>query len=161
MEITITASDLRHGDKFTYGNWTYTVRAIEEQADGSLNLYVVDSPYHMGFYGDTPVELIERGDGCRCEFQSGLCDACAARHAAPARPAAPQLTSEMAELVRAAERRVEFIKRSPHVADDYERMIHFVDPDGRTRKSRYTTEKGFLTAYAREARRGSYIIFAD
>lgn len=77
-----------------------------------------------------------------------------------AKPAAPELGPLTLQHIIEAERDLASIKRSGH-DDGQWRYLKVVTPEGRTTAREYRTQKGFLTAYLREAKRGSDILIAE
>jgi hypothetical protein len=79
---------------------------------------------------------------------------------AAAKPAAPAMGELTAKYVAEAEADLASIKRTGY-DDGKWRYLKVITPEGRTTAREYRTQKGFLTAYVREARRGSDILIAE
>lgn len=84
----------------------------------------------------------------------------AEKAARPAPAAAPVMGELTAKYVREAEADLASIKRTGY-DDGQWRYLKVITPEGRTTAREYRTQKGFLTAYIREARRGSDILIAE
>ncbi len=74
--------------------------------------------------------------------------------------AAPTLTGLALQYVLEAESDLKAIARTGY-DDGRWRYMKWVSPEGRMSRREYRTQKGFLTAYIREAHRGSDILIAE
>lgn len=83
-----------------------------------------------------------------------------AEAARAARPSAPVLGALTMQYVMEAERDLQSIRRTGY-DDGRWRYLKVVTPEGRMTRREYRTQKGFLTAYIREALRGSDILIAE
>lgn len=77
-----------------------------------------------------------------------------------AKPAKPELGPLTTRYIIEAENDLAAIKRTGY-DDGRWRYLKVTTPEGRTTAREYRTQKGFLTAYIREAKRGSDILIAE
>lgn len=78
----------------------------------------------------------------------------------PARPAAPVLGPLTLQYIAEAQADLASIRRTGY-DDGKWRYLKVITPEGRMTRREYRTQKGFLTAYVREASRGSEILIAE
>ncbi|MFT4471852.1 hypothetical protein ACMX2H_18275 [Arthrobacter sulfonylureivorans] len=130
-----TAAELKAMDVFKYEAHTYRVTAVRTEQDGSVWVRTVGSEYEMGFYNDSPVELLER----------------APRR--PARPAEPEWYAASRSKAREYQRELDRYKGFGAHTDEGQGFIVLdrKDAQGRTRREHreYTTRQGFLNALIR------------